>query len=337
MIIILKDNATKEDADFILNKIEGLNLKSLYMPGVERTVIGAIGDERVLAQLNLEANPCVEEVKTILSKYKLVGREIHHHDSVVKIGNTEVGGDQFHILSGPCAIESLELALESARIVSQAGAHSFRGGIYKPRTSPYSFQGLGDSGLEILRAVKEKYNTPIVSEIIDINDLEKMAKNVDALQIGARNMQNYVLLEAVGKSKIPIFLKRGMSATIEEFLLAAEYIYNSGNENIILCERGIRTFETATRNTLDLNAVAYIKQKSHLPVMVDPSHGTGLRELVIPLSKAALAVGADGLMIETHPNPVLALSDGRQSLNGSQFEKLMNELKILAPHFGKKI
>ena len=337
MIIILKENTRKEDAQGILDQIEGLKLKALFMPGAERTVIGAIGDERILAQLNLEANPCVDEVKSILAKYKLVGREINHHDTIVKVGQTQVGGEAFHVLSGPCAIESMEQAIESAEIVSKFGAHSFRGGIYKPRTSPYSFQGLGDSGLDILSAVKEKTGMPIVSEIISANDISKMEKTVDALQIGARNMQNYVLLEAVGKCHLPVFLKRGMSATIEEFLLAAEYIYNSGNQNIILCERGIRTFETATRNTLDLNAVAFIKQRSHLPVLVDPSHGTGLRELVIPLSKAALAVGADGIMVETHPQPAQALSDGKQSLDGPLFSKLMSELTLLAPHFGKKI
>jgi 3-deoxy-7-phosphoheptulonate synthase len=337
MLIVLKKNTQEIQAQKILNQIDQLGLKSLYIPGNERIVLGAIGDDKVLEQLSIETNPAVEEIRPILAKYKQVSREIHPHDTIIKFGKAQIGGGSFHVLSGPCAIEGHEQALESSQYVKEFGAHSFRGGIYKPRTSPYSFQGFGDAGLDILKTVKEKTNLPIVSEVININDIDKMIHTVDALQIGARNMQNYALLEAVGKTKHPVFLKRGMSATIEEFLLAAEYIYNQGNEKIILCERGIRTFETATRNTLDLNAVAYIKQKSHLPVMVDPSHGTGIRDLVIPLSKAAMAVGADGIMVEMHPNPSVALSDGPQSLTPELLKQLMKELTELAPHFGKHL
>ena len=337
MIIILKPKTKMPEAQLILDQIEQLGLKPLSMPGTERIVLGAIGDERILQSLNLEANPIVEEIRPILSKYKLVSREFHPHDKIVKIGKASFGAGHFQIIAGPCAIESLEQMQATMEYLTAENILCIRGGIFKPRTSPYAFQGLGSPGLKIIAEIKKNTGASFVTEVIDAADIEEMLDVVDALQIGARNMQNYRLLEAVGKTHKPVILKRGMNATIEEFLLAAEYIYNAGNEDILLCERGIRTFETATRNTLDLNAVAYIKQKSHLPVIVDPSHGTGIRELVLPLSRASIAVGADGVMVETHPNPAQALSDGKQSLTPQMFKQLAHELQQMKPLCGKYV
>ncbi|MED5525807.1 3-deoxy-7-phosphoheptulonate synthase [Gallaecimonas pentaromativorans] len=337
MIIVLKPHATEADAQAILARIEAKNLKPLYMPGVERIVLGAIGDERVLAELNIEADPIVEEVKPILSKYKLVARELHPHDTQVPLGNTQIGGERFVVIAGPCSVESREQLMAVSKMVKANGAVAIRGGAYKPRTSPYAFQGLGVEGLKLLKEVNQELGIPTVSEVISPEDAEMMAGYVDMLQIGARNMYNYRLLEAVGKTGKPVMLKRGLSATIEEFLLAAEYILAQGNPNVVLCERGIRTFETATRNTLDLNAVALLKQKTHLPVVVDPSHGTGIRELVIPLSRAAAAVGADGIIVESHMNPKEALSDGHQALTQDLFEQLMRELKPFVAAAGRTL
>ncbi|TKB58438.1 bifunctional 3-deoxy-7-phosphoheptulonate synthase/chorismate mutase [Ferrimonas aestuarii] len=337
MIFILKPHATEQDAKQLLDQIEAAGLKPLYMPGVERTVIGAIGDERVLNSLHLDFHPLVDEVKPILSSYKLVSRELYPIDTRVKIGNFAVGGEAFTVIAGPCAVESQQQLDGIADYLTQHKVAAIRGGAYKPRTSPYSFQGLGEEGLKILKATSERSGLPTVSEIVDANDAELMAQYVDCLQIGARNMQNFRLLEAVGKLQTPVLLKRGMSATIEELLLAAEYIVNAGNPNVILCERGIRTYETATRNTLDLNAVAYLKQKTHLPVLVDPSHGTGVRDLVIPLSRAAAAVGADGIIVETHTNPAQALSDGHQNLDPQQFDDLMSSMKPFVEAAGRSL
>ncbi|QIZ75873.1 3-deoxy-7-phosphoheptulonate synthase [Ferrimonas lipolytica] len=336
MIIILKAGVAEADAKQLLEKIEGLGLKPLYMPGVERTVLGAIGDERILASLHLDSDPRVDELKPILSSYKLVSRELNPIDSHVMLGNHAVGGERFTVIAGPCGVESKEQLFSVADMIKQQGeAVALRGGAFKPRTSPYSFQGLGEEGLKLLQQAKQRTGLPIVSEVIDANDVELMAQYVDCFQIGTRNMQNYRLLEAVGKQQIPVLLKRGMSATIEELLLAAEYIVNSGNPNVILCERGIRTFETATRNTLDLNAVAYLKQKTHLPVLVDPSHGTGVRELIAPLSYAAAAVGADGIIVESHLNPCEALSDGHQALDAEQYAALLDGLRPFVHAAGK--
>ncbi|BDY05928.1 MULTISPECIES: bifunctional 3-deoxy-7-phosphoheptulonate synthase/chorismate mutase [unclassified Ferrimonas] len=337
MIIILKPHASKEDAQQLLSQIEAKGLKPLYMPGVERTVLGALGDERVLQSLHLESHPLVDEVKPILSSYKLVSRELYPIDTRVKIGRHAVGGEGFTVIAGPCAVESQEQMDGIADYLTHHPVAAIRGGAYKPRTSPYSFQGLGEEGLKILKATSERSGLPTVSEVVDAADAELMAQYVDCLQIGARNMQNFRLLEAVGKLDTPVLLKRGMSATIEELLLAAEYIVNAGNPNVILCERGIRTYETATRNTLDLNAVAYLKRKTHLPVLVDPSHGTGIRELVIPLARAAAAVGADGIIVETHTNPAQALSDGHQNLDPQQFDDLMSSLKPFVEAAGRSL
>ncbi|WP_448211189.1 3-deoxy-7-phosphoheptulonate synthase [Colwellia sp. MEBiC06753] len=335
MIIVLKSQATEADANEILDKIASLGLKPLYMPGVERTVLGALGDERILRQLHLDSYPMVDEIKPVLSPYKLVSRELQAHDSIVSIGGVKVGGNNFTVISGPCSVESKEQLFGVAEMIKSHHVPLLRGGAFKPRTSPYSFQGLGEEGLALLKAAKAQYQLPTVSEIIDPSDAELMAQYIDCYQIGARNMQNFRLLEAVGKQQLPVLLKRGMSATIEELLLAAEYIINAGNPNVILCERGIRTFETATRNTLDLNAVAYLKEKTHLPVLVDPSHGTGVRSLINPLSRAAAAVGADGIIVETHLNPKQALSDGHQALTADDFAKLMADIKPFVNAAGK--
>jgi 3-deoxy-7-phosphoheptulonate synthase len=337
VIIVLKPEATKEHADAILARIASLGLRPLYMPGTERVVLGAIGDERLIDQLHLESHPMVESVQRVLAPYKLVSRELHPHDSVVTIGNVPVGGARFVVIAGPCAVEGRVEFQRSAAVVKSAGAAALRGGAYKPRTSPYSFQGLGREGLEILRDVAAETGLPAVTEVVEVADVELVDQYADAFQCGARNMQNFRLLRALGQSRKPVILKRGMAARVEDLLLAAEYILAEGNPNVILCERGIQTFETATRNTLDLNAVPLIKQKSHLPVLVDPSHGTGLRELVPPMAKAAAACGADGLLIEVHHAPDQALSDGRQSLFPAQFAALMRELDPFVRAAGKTL
>lgn len=335
MIIVLKPHATKEHADELMRRIAALGLRPLYMPGQERVVLGALGDERAIESLHLDSDPMVESVKPILAPYKLVGREMHPHDTIVELGSTRVGGGHFTVIAGPCAIESKDQMLATARAVKAAGAHALRGGAYKPRTSPYSFQGLGQEGLEILREVSAETGLPAVTEVVDVGDVELVDGYAAAFQAGARNMQNYRLLQALGRSRKPVILKRGMAAKVDDLLLAAEYILAEGNPNVILCERGITTFETSTRNTLDLNAIPVIKQRSHLPILVDPSHGTGLRELVTPMAKAALACGADGILVEVHCDPPNALSDGRQSLFPGQFAAMMRELRPIADAVGK--
>lgn len=337
MIIILKSGSSQTEAQDILDHIEGLGLRPLYMPGTERIVIGAIGDERVLESLHLENYPQVERVTPILAPYKLVSREIHPHDTIVRLGNASIGGDQFAVIAGPCAVESYEQMRETAEAVKAGGATALRGGAFKPRTSPYSFQGLGAEGLEILQTIGRELQIPVVTEVVDIADVEAVAQHADALQVGARNMQNFRLLQAVAKCGKPVVLKRGIAATIQDLLLAAEYLLSGGNPDVILCERGIKTFETATRNTLDLNAVPYIKQRSHLPVIVDPSHGSGLRDLVAPMSRAAVGCGADGIMVEVHRDPAHALSDGQQSLHPTEFAKLMRELRPFVEASGKSL
>lgn len=334
MIIVLKPQATKRDADAILERIAAVGLRPLFLPGQERVVLGALGDERALEQLHLDSDPMVESVKPILAPYKLVGREIHPHDSIVPLGATQVGGGRFTVIAGPCAVESREQMMATAKAVAGSGARALRGGAYKPRTSPYSFQGLGAEGLAILREAADATGLPAVTEVLDVPDVATVEASVDGLQVGARNMHNYPLLRALGARRTPVLLKRGMAARVEDLLLAAEYILAEGNPNVILCERGITTFETATRNTLDLASVPWIKSRSHLPVLVDPSHGTGLRELVPPMAKAALACGADGLLVEVHCDPPRARSDGRQSLFPEQFDAMMRELRPIADAVG---
>lgn len=335
MIIVLKPHATREHAEELMARITALGLRPLYMPGQERVVLGALGDERAIESLHLDSDPMVESVKPILAPYKLVGREIHPHDTIVDLGGIQVGGGRFTVIAGPCAVETREQMLATALAVKAGGGHALRGGAYKPRTSPYSFQGLGAEGLDILKEVSLETGLPVVTEVVDAGDVPLVEESAAAFQVGARNMQNYRLLQALGRSRKPVILKRGMAARVDDLLLAAEYILAEGNPGVILCERGITTFETATRNTLDLNAIPVIKQRSHLPVLVDPSHGTGFRELVAPMAKAALACGADGLLVEVHNDPPNALSDGRQSLFPEQFAALMRELRPIANAVGK--
>ncbi len=326
MIVVLKPNTRHEDAQEILGRIEKAGLKPLYMPGTERVVLGAIGDERVLRQLRIENDPNVESVKPILAPYKLASRELHPHDTIVHLGNVPVGGMRFIVIAGPCAVESEDQMLETAEIVKSNGGHALRGGAFKPRTSPYSFQGLGLAGLKILRQVSEQVQLPVVTEVVEVGDIDAVAEYADAFQVGARNMQNFRLLAELGKQDKAVVLKRGMAAKIDDLLLAAEYILEQGNPNVILCERGIKTFETATRNTLDLSAIPFIKKHSHLPIIVDPSHGVGVRDMIAPMTLAAVACGADGVIVETHRNPKEALSDAAQALYPEQFEALMAEI-----------
>lgn len=336
MIIVMKADATKADAEELLALIESKGLKPLYLPGEERTVLGALGDERILAEMNLHTHPHVDEVKAILSPYKKVSRELHPEDTIVNVGRCRFAPENFVVIAGPCAVESEAQMQAVSNGIAEAGAKLLRGGIFKPRTSPYSFQGLGIDGLDIFANAAGANSLGTVTEVTDTIEVEQLDGKVGMFQIGSRNMQNFRLLEAVGKTNTPVLLKRGLSAKVDELLLAAEYIFDNGNEQVVLCERGIRTYETATRNTLDLNAVAYIKQRSHLPIIVDPSHGTGVKELINPMSKAAVAAGADGIIVEVHPNPVEALSDAHQQLTIAEFEVLINQLKPFVEASGRR-
>lgn len=337
MIIVLRPEATEADARGLMDRIAGFGLRPLHMPGSERVVLGALGDERVLERLHLDGHPMVESVKPILSPYKLVGRELSAADTVVSLGGVAIGGERVVVIAGPCAVETREQMSWSASAVASAGARVLRGGAFKPRTSPYSFQGLGREGLAMLSEVAGEVGLPCLTEVVEVADVELVERYADGFQAGARNMQNFRLLKALGQSRKPVVLKRGPAARIDDLLLAAEYILAEGNPNVILCERGIQTFETATRNTLDLNAVPAIKARSHLPVIVDPSHGTGVREYVGPMAKAAIACGADGLLIEVHHDPPNALSDGRQSLYPEQFARLMRELEPFVHAAGRSL
>ncbi len=331
MIVILKKDATEEQIQHIVKKADKLGLKAHISRGVERTVIGFIGPEDVLRVTPLEVFPGVETVMPVLSPYRLVSREFKKENSLVKIkGDVVVGGKKLTVIAGPCSIEGREMLISVAKKVKAAGATMLRGGAFKPRTSPYDFQGLGEEGLKYLKEAGEVTGLPTVTEVMDSRQLELISRYTDVLQIGARNMQNFPLLKEVGMMQKPILLKRGLSATIKEFLMSAEYIVSNGNFNVILCERGIRTFETATRNTLDINAVGVVKQFSHLPIMVDPSHATGHWGLVPSVSLAAVAAGCDGLVIEVHENPEEALSDGVQSLIPEKFVTLMQQVRAVA-------
>lgn len=337
MIIVMKPMAKKESIDKIRSLIESRGLDAHISTGKEVTIIGVVGDKTKLQDQNLEIYEDVDKIVPVTESYKLANRKFHPEPTKIQIGNVSIGGDTLVVMSGPCAVESKEQLLATAHAIKKAGAQILRGGAYKPRTSPYSFQGLEEEGLKYMKAARDETGLPVICEVTSQNAIEAAVKYVDMLQIGARNMQNFVLLKEAGKSGLPVLLKRGLSATIEEWLNAAEYIIAEGNPNVVLCERGIRTFETATRNTLDISAVPVIKEKSHLPIIVDPSHATGVRAYIKPLARAAIAVGADGLMIETHPNPSLALSDGPQSLTFEQFEALMEDVRPLAALVKKKI
>ena len=337
MIIVLKPEATEQDIEHLVDRLRSLGLKSQIMKGEERTVVGVIGDERVLQGQPLTVFPGVESVTPILAPWKLVSREFQPHDSVIDVAGVKIGGPRITVMAGPCAVEKLEITVGIAKEVANAGATILRGGAYKPRSSPYSFQGLGQEGLSFLAEARKQTKLPVVSEILDARDLEYFLEHADIIQIGARNMQNFELLKEVGAYDKPVLLKRGLSATIKEFLLSAEYIMSRGNRNVMLCERGIRTFETQYRNTLDLAAVPTLKEMSHLPVIVDPSHATGNWKLVAPMAKAAIAAGADGLLIEVHSNPECALCDGEESLKPARFHTLMNDLKKVAHAVGREL
>ena len=328
MIVVLKIGYTQDQLNEILNFLKVRGLRVSISHGKQMCVIGVIGDTTLVDPDEILAFSYIEKVMNVSEPYKKANRLFHPADTIVDVNGSKVGENFVGIMAGPCSVESEEQIIEVAKAVKKSGANFLRGGAFKPRTSPYSFQGLELEGLELLKIAKQETNLPIVTELMSTAYLDKFVEDVDVIQIGARNMQNFDLLKEVGKTKTPVLLKRGMSSTIEEWLMSAEYIMAEGNENVILCERGIRTFETATRNTLDLSAVPVIKQKSHLPIIIDPSHATGKRDLVEPLAKAAIAVGADGLMIEVHNNPAKALCDGKQSIKPDTFDKIMKQLQV---------
>ena len=336
MIIILKQNAPEDQVQALCEELKSRGLQIHASTGSEARILGLVGDTKAIAESWVLANPVVEDVRRVSEPYKKANRKFHPADTVVQVGNTKIGGGHFAVIAGPCSVESEEQVLTVARAVQAAGASLLRGGAFKPRTSPYSFQGMRAEGLELLREARAKTGMPIVTEIMNTEHLPLFA-DVDLIQIGARNMQNFELLRAVGRTKRPVLLKRGLSATLEEMVMSAEYIMAEGNDQVILCERGIRTFETSMRNTLDISAVPMLKKMTHLPVVIDPSHAAGIAWMVEPLAKAAVAAGADGLMIEVHNDPAHALCDGAQSLTPDQFSALMGEIRPLAEYLGKLV
>jgi 3-deoxy-7-phosphoheptulonate synthase len=337
VIVVMKKDARQEDINSMVQRIEGLGLKAHVIVGTERTVIAAVGDDRKTYKESLESGPGVAEVVPILAPYKVASREVKSEPTEVRAGSLRVGAGQLGVIAGPCSVESEDQILSSAKAVKAAGATALRGGAFKPRTSPYSFQGLKEEGLKMMAAARDATGLAVVTEVVATEDVPLVARYADVLQVGARNMQNYRLLEAVGATDRAVLLKRGPSATIDELLLAAEYILNAGNPNVMLCERGIRTFETHTRFTLPLATVVYLHAKTHLPVVVDPSHGTGHTYLVPQMAAASVAAGADGLILEVHPDPASALSDGYQSLNFKQFEETMAICRKIAGVLGKEM
>lgn len=337
MMIIMKEGAAPSDIEHVVDRLRGVGAVAHVHWGDPIVTIAVEGDREAVATLPLEAYPGVDRVVTILRPYKLVSREFRSRDTVVSLGTCQIGGDHFGLIAGPCSVETREQTLAAARFVKAAGAVALRGGAFKPRTSPYAFQGLGEEALEILAEAREETGLPVVTELMDPRHLDLVLKYADVIQIGARNMQNFHLLAAVGEVDKPVLLKRGLAATVEELLMAAEYIVRQGNSRVILCERGIRTFETSTRNTLDIAAIPVIKMRSHLPVIVDPSHASGRADLIEPLSLAAVAAGADGVIIEAHPNPETALCDGAQSLNPAGFARTAARIAELVAWMGKRI
>lgn len=338
MILTLKTGVHKRDIDKVVSKIKELGFKPSLSLGAERVVIGVIGEKAILQREIFEMMDAVDFITPISKPYKLVSREFKKENTVIPIGkNLKIGGKQVIVIGGPCSVDTMENLLENAREMKRAGAHMLRGGAYKPRTSPYSFQGLGEKALQMLAEARRMTGLPIVTEVMDPRQVDVVCRYADVLQIGARNAQNFDLLKEVGRVKKPVILKRGMATTIEEWLMSAEYIVSRDNHNVILCERGIRTFETATRNTLDISAVPVVKHLSHLPIVVDPSHGVGVREYIPPMARAAVAAGADGIMIEVHPKPAEALSDGHQALIPAQFNHLVKEVKQIAEIVGRSI
>lgn len=339
MLIVMKANASEEQVGDVCKKVEALGFRAHPIPGAQRTAIGVTGNKGEVDPGTFDEMSGVQEVIRVSKPYKLVSRDIKEEDTVVRFPGSDasIGGGEIAVVAGPCAIESREQAFATAERVARAGAKFFRGGAYKPRTSPYSFQGLGEEGLQIMADIRDRFGLRIVTEAVDHESLDLVEKYADVIQIGARNMQNFSLLKRAGRARKPVLLKRGMSATLEEFLMAAEYVMSEGNWEVILCERGVRTFADHTRNTLDLSLVPAVQRLSHLPILVDPSHGTGKRNKVTPLSRAAVAVGADGLMIEVHPDPDRALSDGNQSLYPDQFDQLMTEVRQIAAVLGRSV
>jgi 3-deoxy-7-phosphoheptulonate synthase len=332
MLVVMDSHATEDQVRAVCEKIESVGLRPHAIPGAQRTAIGITGNQGMV-EIGLEDMPGVQEVIRVSKPYKLVSRDVKGDNTVVTFPGTDttIGGADLATIAGPCAVESRQQAFAAAERVAKAGARFFRGGAYKPRTSPYAFQGLGEEGLRILADIRERFGLLIVTEAVDYESLEQVDRYADMIQIGARNMQNYSLLKRAGRARHPVLLKRGMSATLEEFLMAAEYVMSEGNYQVVLCERGVRTFADHTRNTLDLSIVPAVHRLSHLPILVDPSHGTGKRNKVIPLSRAAIAVGADGLIVEVHTDPDRAMSDGPQSIYPEQFEELMSEIRLIAP------
>jgi 3-deoxy-7-phosphoheptulonate synthase len=337
MMIIMKPNSSQVDVEHVIDHIRENGLTPHLSVGEDHTVIGAVGDTHLVPTALFEVLDGVESVIRISQPYKLASRQFHPTNSVFPLDGFRIGGEEIIIIAGPCSVESREQLLETARAVQASGAHALRGGVFKPRTSPYTFQGLGVEGLELVTEARQLTGLPVVVEITSISQLDLMTRYVDVLQVGARNMQNFALLSAIGKTQIPVLLKRGMSATIEELLMASEYILSGGNQRVILCERGIRTFETATRNTTDINAIPVLKSLTHLPVILDPSHSTGHADYVTAISRAAIAAGADGLIIEVHPDPAHALSDGRQSLKPDKFTELVKQVGLIAEVMGRKL
>jgi 3-deoxy-7-phosphoheptulonate synthase len=337
MIVVMKQGATQDEIDHMVQRVEAMGLKSHVIVGTERTVIAAIGEKREQAKESLESGPGVAEVVPILAPYKVASREVKPEPTAITVGSLRVGAGIVGVIAGPCSVESEEQIISTARAVKAAGATALRGGAFKPRTSPYSFQGLKEEGLKLLAAARDETGLAVVTEVMSTDDVDLVSSYSDVLQVGARNMQNYRLLEAVGKSPCAVLLKRGASATMDELLLAAEYILNEGNPNVMLCERGIRTFESHTRFTLPLASIPYLHNKTHLPVVIDPSHGTGHTYLVPDMAVAAVAAGADGLILEVHPDPVNALSDGYQSLNFKQFEDTMSRCRRVAEAVDKSL
>ena len=330
MVIIMNPEATTKNISEVVKSIEGAGLEAKIMEGAQQKIVGVIGDKTKLASVAIGAMDGVENIVPISKSYKLASREFHPQSTVIDIDGVKIGGDEPVIMAGPCAVESREQILQTAEIIKRGGAQFLRGGAYKPRTSPYSFQGLEVEGLKYLAEARERTGLKIVTEVTTVEGIAPVAEYADVMQVGARNMQNFGLLKEIGKTKKPVMLKRGLSATIDEWLNAAEYIMNEGTSDVILCERGIRTFETYTRNTLDLSAVAAVKHLSHLPIIVDPSHGTGKWRMIQPMAFAAIAAGADGLMIEVHPNPAKAMSDGSQSLTGEHYLQIMNGIRKIS-------
>ena len=335
MLVVMRDHAAAEEIRHVVDLLTEAGAEAHLSQGEVKTIIGVIGDREVIYTLELEGLPGVEQVVRVLKPYKLVSRDFQPEDTIVRVGGSVVGGGAFAVIAGPCSIESEEQMLTTARAVKAAGATMLRGGAYKPRSSPYAFQGMGEDGLKLLRAAGDEVGLPVVTEVLDVRDAETVAAYADVLQVGARNMQNFMMLDELGTMGRPVLLKRGLSATIEELLSAAEYVLKGGNRDVLLCERGIRTFETYTRNTLDLAAVAALKSLTHLPVIVDPSHATGRRDLIVPMARASVTAGADGLMIEVHPEPERARCDGPQSLTPADFDALMGGLRPLLDLEGK--